>query len=201
VKRIGLTGGIGSGKSTLAGMLAAFGVPVLDLDALGRELHKQEDCRKALVEAFGNDILDAVGGVDRAALGRLCFADAQKMTILNSIMHPRIWQREKQWIAQQRDGEHSYVLIEASVLIESGRASRMDAVVVVLADEDIRRQRVMQRQGMDAGRFEAIVSRQCSDESRRSVADFIVQNNAGLEDLQQLALDLHARLLAPGGES
>jgi len=196
VKRIGLTGGIGSGKSTLAGMLAACGVPVLDLDALGRELHKQADCRNELVEAFGPGILDATGAVDRAALGRLCFADAQKMTILNSIMHPRIWQQELQWIAQQRNGQYDYVLIEASVLIESGGASRMDAVLVVLADEAIRKQRVMQRQGMDVGRFEAIVARQCTDAQRREAADFIVENNADIDALQQAAAALHKQLFS-----
>lgn len=193
MKRIGLTGGIGSGKSTLAGMLAGFGVPVLDLDVLGRELHSDADCRAALLAAFGEVILDASGAVDRAALGRICFADADRMAELNAIMHPRIRQRETAWVAAQ---QAPYVLIEASVLIESGGAARMDAVVVVLAQLETRRQRILPRLGMDAARFDDIIARQCSDEERRATADFIVDNNADLASLQQQAAELHQRLLA-----
>lgn len=192
MKRIGLTGGIGSGKSTLAGMLADMGVPVLDLDALGRELHADADCRAALLEAFGEGVLDTQGRIDRAELGRICFADAAKTAMLNSIMHPRIRQREAQWIAGQKA---DYVLIEASVLIESGGISRMDAVVVVLADAARRRQRVIAQRGMDAGRFDAILARQCDDAARREAADFIVHNDAGLDALKEAANALHRRLV------
>ncbi len=196
MKRVGLTGGIGSGKSTLACMLAKLGVPVLDLDALGRELHKESDCRAALLEAFGEGVLDASGAVDRAALGRLCFSDAEKTATLNNIMHPRIWQREEEWLAVQ---QAPYVLIEASVLIESGGASRMDAVVVVLADEARRRRRVMLQRGMDEKQFEAILARQCDDVERRAAADFIIENNSDLNTLQQSASGLHQQLLSLKG--
>jgi len=192
MNRVGLTGGIGSGKSTLAGMLEKRGVPVLDLDALGRELHNDAGCRDALIGAFGDGILDAQGRVDRAELGRLCFADVDRMAVLNSIMHPRIWQREQQWVEAR---QAPYGLIEASVLIESGDISRMDAVVVVLADEDERRQRVMCRPGMDSARFDAIVQRQCSDAERRAAADYIIENNADLAVLEDSAAGLHRRLL------
>jgi len=193
MKRIGLTGGIGSGKSTLAGMLCDMGVPVLDLDALGRELHGDADCRAALLAAFGDGILDAAGEVDRTVLGRLCFADADKTATLNRIMHPRIWQQEQAWIASQ---SAPCVLIEASVLIESGGVARMDAVVVVLADMERRRLRVERQRSMGPEHFDAIVARQCSDDARRAAADYIIENNAGLDALQQQAADLHRWLLA-----
>lgn len=192
MKRIGLTGGIGSGKSTLAGMLERLGAPVLDLDALGRELHNEAGCRDALTAAFGDGILDAGGRVDRVELGRLCFADADRMAELNRIMHPRIWQREVAWLDRQ---SAPYALIEASVLIESGGASRMDAVVVVLADDGVRRQRVMRRPGMNGARFDAIVRHQCSDAERRAAADYIIDNNADLGVLEVSAVGLHRSLL------
>ena len=192
MKRIGLTGGIGSGKSALAAMFAELGVPVLDLDALGRELHKDVDCRAALVAAFGNGILDSAGAVDRAALGKLCFADAEKMVRLNNIMHPRIWQGEEKWLAAQ---QAPYVLIEASVLIESSGAARMDVVVVVLADIETRRDRVLRQRDMHAEQFDAILARQCDDTVRRKAADFIVENNADLHALKKTAINLHHQLL------
>ncbi len=198
MKCIGLTGGIGSGKSTLAAMLADLGASVLDLDALGRELHRDADCRAALLAAFGNGILDSSGAVDRAALGRLCFADAQKTATLNSIMHPRIWRREEEWLAAQ---QAPYVLIEASVLIESGGAARMDAVVVVLAEVETRRIRVLQQRDMDAQQFETILARQCDDAARRKAAAYIIENNADLNALQQSAAHLHRQLLALSAQS
>ncbi len=191
--RVGLTGGIGSGKSTLAGMLAGLGAPVLDLDVVGRELHAAPECRDELLAAFGREILDASGAVDRAALGRVCFADAGKTAQLGAIMHPRIRQREADWVMAQ---VAPYVLIEASVLIESGGAVRMDAVIVVLADIELRRRRVMSRPGMDTVRFDDIVARQCSDEERRAAADFVIDNNADMDVLRQSAADLHRKLLA-----
>lgn len=193
VLRVGLTGGIGSGKSTLAGMLAGFGVPVLDLDALGRELHADAACRRELLDAFGEDILDADGMVDRGRLGRAAFADEASTLRLNGIMHPRIRELEEQWCVRQ---QAPYVLIEASVLIESGGAARMDAVVVVMAGEQLRRQRVATRPGMDAARFDAIVARQCRDAERLAAADFVVDNEAGLDALGRQAEKLHATLLA-----
>jgi len=193
MKHIGLTGGIGSGKSTLAGMLAGLGVPVLDLDAAGRALHHDADCLQELLRAFGKGILDEAGLLDRQALAALCFADARKTQTLNAIMHPRIRQAEEVWLAGQ---QAAYALIEASVLIESGGAARMDAVVVVLADEALRRQRVLASRGMDQARFDAILARQCSDAERCMVADFVIENNAGLAALQESAADLHRRLLA-----
>ncbi len=191
--RIGLTGGIGSGKTTLARLLGERQVPVLDLDGLGRALHSDSACMAELVDAFGKEIVDATGAIDRRALAALCFADGEKTEMLNRIMHPRIWAQTEAWCAEQ---DAVYVLIEASVLIESGGASRMDAVVVVLADAAIRRQRVLASRNMDAQQFEAIVRRQCSDAERRQVADFIVENNADLHALNCQAEALHRELLA-----
>jgi len=189
--RVGLTGGIGSGKSAFADMLATFNVPLLDLDAVGRALHRDRDCSAALVDAFGEEILDASGAVNRRSLAALCFHDEKKMQLLNQIMHPRIWQKADAWCAQQNA---DYVLIEASVLIESGGVSRMDAVVVLLADKALRRQRVLATRQMDAQQFELICQRQCSDIERRKVADFIIENDAGLDVLARQAAVLHAKL-------
>ncbi|MDQ6972929.1 MAG: dephospho-CoA kinase [Mariprofundaceae bacterium] len=196
MKSIGLTGGIGSGKSTLAGMLAGLGVPVLDLDAVGRVLHRDADCLQELLRAFGKGILDEAGVLDRRALAALCFADAKKTQTLNAIMHPRIRQAEQVWLAGQ---QAAYVLIEASVLIESGGAARMDAVVVVLADEAVRRQRVLTSRGMDQAGFDAVLARQCCDAERRKAADFVIENNADLAALHQSAASLHRQLLALSG--
>ncbi|MDX8391211.1 MAG: dephospho-CoA kinase [Mariprofundaceae bacterium] len=191
--RVGLTGGIGSGKTELAKLFSGRRIPLLDLDAVGRALHSDADCITDLVTAFGDGILASDKTIDRRALAAICFADAEKTAQLNRIMHPRIWAQTDAWCARQNA---SYVLIEASVLIESGGASRMDAVIVVLADEVLRRQRVLASRHLDAAQFDAIVRRQCNDADRRQAADFIVENNAGLDALAFQVEALQQKIMA-----
>jgi dephospho-CoA kinase len=191
---VGLTGGIGSGKSTVAGMLAALGVPVLDLDAVGHAvLMTHAGIRDALRQAFGPAVLQPDGSPDRKAIGRIALATDQGARRLGAIVHPYIWQEAEAWVSCQQG---PYVVIEASVLIESGSAERVDCVVVVMADMDTRRRRVVQRQRQSPEAFARIVARQCDDDERRRLADRIVPNDGDLETLQRQADALHAELLA-----
>ena len=192
--RVGLTGGIGSGKSTVAAMFSELGVPILDLDRVGRRLtHADGQCLQQLVAAFGADILNSDGSLDRRALARRCFANADETKKLNAILHPLIRQEEDRWVS----GQHGdYVIIEASVLIESGGAERMDAVIVVLADTELRLQRVLARGDRDRDEFQAIVERQCSDGERRQVADYVIENSGSLLQLRQSVLTVHQSLLS-----
>jgi len=190
--RVGLTGGIGSGKSTVVAMFAALDIAALDLDRVGHAVVAPNSAGLArLVETFGDDIVAWDGALNRKLLAQRCFSAPDQVTKLNAIMHPLIWQVEAQWLQQQQG---DYVVIEASVLLESDGASRMDAVVVVLADEDARRRRVLERGDRSVAEFEAIVARQCSDAERRKAADFIIMNNGSLDDLHQQVLKTDAML-------
>jgi dephospho-CoA kinase len=190
---VGLTGGIGSGKSTVAGMLAAHGVPVLDLDAVGHAvLMTHAGIRDALRQAFGPGVLQPDGSPDRKAIGRIALATDQGARRLGAIVHPHIWQEAEAWVACQQG---PYVVIEASVLIESGSAERVDCVVVVMADMEARRRRVVRRRRQSPEEFERIVARQCGDDERRRLADRIVPNDGDLEALQRQVDMLHAELL------
>jgi len=190
--RIGLTGGIGSGKSTVAGIFAGLGVPVLDLDKVGQTVVQTGSSGlEQLVEAFGANILNHDGSLNRKALAQYCFPDAARTAKLNAIMHPLIWQAEENWLSQQQG---DYAIIEASVLLESGGAGRMDAVIVVLADMVLRRKRVLARGERSAAEFDAIVARQCSDATRREAADFMIINEGSLTQLRQQVINIE-RLL------
>ncbi len=188
---VGLTGGIGSGKSTAAAMFAALGVPVLDLDDVGHRLLDHDDCRRALVRAFGSDVLRADGSLDREALAQAAFATEAQTRRLNAIMHPRIWRAMDAWAATQRT---PWALVEASVLIESGGVARMDAVIVVLARAEIRLARVHQARGWSKARIRQVMERQCGDEERRRVADFVLDNNGDIEALRRQVVKVHERL-------
>ncbi|HXH64086.1 MAG TPA: dephospho-CoA kinase [Mariprofundaceae bacterium] len=191
---VGLTGGIGSGKSTVAGMLTARGVPVLDLDTVGHAvLMTHGGIREELKQAFGPEVLQPDGSPDRKAIGRIALATEDGTRRLGAIVHPHIWQEAEAWVVCQ---QAPYVVIEASVLIESGGAHRVDFVVVVMAGMEERRRRVLQRQRHSAEEFERIVARQCDDDERRRLADRIVRNDGDLEGLRQQVDGLHAELLA-----
>lgn len=190
--RVGLTGGIGSGKSTVAAMFSELGVPVLDLDRVGRLLTEQDgDCLARLVAAFGKKILQTDGSLNRRALANHCFASAAETARLNAILHPLIRQQEDRWVKSQ---QAPYVIIEASVLIESGGVGRVDALVVVLADMDVRLKRVLARGDRSAVEFASIVERQCSDDERQRLADHLIENNDGLEQLRRCVGLLHEEL-------
>jgi len=192
IARVGLTGGIGSGKSTVANMFSEFGIPVLDLDEVGKHLTSQPEHLAMLVNAFGDRILRGDGSLDRCELARICFSDAEKTKRLNQIMHPPIWDEAEAWLARQHA---CYALIEASVLIESGGVSRMDDVVVVMADESIRRERILASRDMDAASFDAIVQRQCNDDIRCATANYVIRNNADLSALHTKIDVLHQQLM------
>jgi len=194
IARVGLTGGIGSGKSTVAAMFSELGVPLLDLDAVGRALLDTEaDVGKKLARAFGETVLLPSGKVDRMELARIAFASFAATRRLNAIMHPLIRREEDRWVAGQNGG---FCLIEASVLIESGGAPRMDAIVAVMTDSGQRRERVRRRGHPPMILFDRIVDRQCSDEERLAVADYIIANNGGLEQLGEETKNVYERLQA-----
>jgi len=191
IARIGLTGGIGSGKSTVAAMFAAWDVPVLDLDQVGRELTAQTQVARQIIQCFGDEVIGNDGELDRQALARRVFTDAGALQQLNQLLHPLIWQQEMRWLDKV---DASFAVIEASVLIESGGASRMDSIIVVLAEESIRRQRVAARGYPDIRLFDAIIRQQVDDARRMAVADFIIENNGDLRALKLRVRDVYRAL-------
>lgn len=178
---IGLTGGIGSGKSTAAAMFAAHHVPVLDLDQVGRAVVQPgSQGLAAIAREFGLDMLQEDGQLDRQKLARHCFSDSRETHRLNAILHPLIRDYEQDWLERQ---QASFVVIEASVLIESGEAARMRELIVILAEVGLRKARVLRR-GMDETLFGNILARQCDDARRTSEADYCLFNNGSLAELQ-----------------
>ncbi|MES0371215.1 MAG: dephospho-CoA kinase [Mariprofundaceae bacterium] len=196
---LGLTGGIGSGKSSVASRFVELRVPVLDLDEVGYQVTLPgSEALAALVKQFGSSILDG-DGLNRAKLAEICFASDENTRLLNRIVHPFIWQQADAWLQQQ---DSPYVVIEASVLIESGGCERVDRVLVVMAEEQARKSRVLERANMNDERFESIVARQCDDEIRLNSADYLIQNNSDIESLNSEVDALHGKLIGLfGGNS
>ncbi|MBL4760650.1 MAG: dephospho-CoA kinase [Mariprofundaceae bacterium] len=191
-RAIALTGGIGSGKSTVAKMFSDMEIPVLDLDAVGRDLLDSSKVQAALIHIFGAEIQAAQGHIDRKALAVQAFCNDEQTMRLNAILHPEIAAYEKQWLKNQ---SAPYAIIEASVLLESGGASRMDGVIVVLANQALRESRVLTRGKQDEAMFNQIIERQCDDNMRHQHADYILHNDGSLQALQQQVMQLSEQLM------
>lgn len=199
---VGLTGGVASGKSLVAERFAALGVPLADADVVAREVVAPgTEGLAAVAAAFGEEVLDRQGGLDRGAMRRRIFSDDVARRALEDILHPRIRAemdaRERGW----RRAGHDYGVRVVPLLIEGRQADTCDRVLVVDAPEPIQLARLRARDGMDEAGARAMLERQCGRWERlRRAHDVIANGDEVLPrvavDCQVTALDRKYRLLA-----
>ena len=196
---VGLTGGIGSGKSTVADCFAAHGVPVIDTDAIARQLTVPGSAAlKAIRAAFGKTVMQADGTLDRAGLRRLVFADAAARHQLEAILHPRIRQEVEQALATLAA---PYAIIVIPLLVETGGyRDLLNRVLVVDCPEELQIARVMARNGLTYGDVHAILAAQAGRAERLSAADDVIINAATPAALAAEVSLLHQRYLALAAE-
>ncbi|MGX1307950.1 dephospho-CoA kinase [Amorphus suaedae] len=179
---LGLTGSIGMGKSTTARMFAAEGVPVYDADRAVHMLYRGRAV--APVEAaFPGVTVDGV--IDRGRLGDRVLKDADAMKTLEAIVHPMVREEENAFLERARASLARCAVLDVPLLFETGRQGRTDAVVVVTADPDVQRARVMERHGMTEARFEGILAKQMPDSEKRRRAHFLIDTGHGLEPAER----------------
>lgn len=182
---VGITGGIGSGKSALAKMIASRGAIRVDADQVAREVAEIPVVIQQLQKAFGDDLLDEAGQLDRGELGRRAFKSLQSSQRLEGIMRPPLARaisiRLDEAIERASGG---IVVFDATLIYEWGSEGRFDRIVVVDADEEIRVQRALARGGLQEGDIRARMSRQMDPGEKRARADYIVDNNGSLADLE-----------------
>jgi dephospho-CoA kinase len=180
VLRVGLTGGIGAGKSTVASELASLGAVVVDSDKIAREVVEPgTDGLAAVVEAFGSDVLDADGALDRPALGRIVFNDDEARRRLNGILHPLIGARTGELVAAAP--ADAVLVHDVPLLVENGMGAAFALVVVVDAPEDVRVERLERTRGMAEDDARSRIRAQATTEARRAAADVWI-DNVGSED-------------------
>lgn len=180
----GLTGGIASGKTTVAKRFEALGIPVVYADVLARDaVAKGTPGLDAVVAAFGREVLDANGDLDRKALGARVFGDEDARRRLNAIVHPVVAS-----LAAARFLEHGargakLVCYEVPLLVENGLQDALRPVVVVAASEAVQVERTMQRDGLDEAAARARVRAQLPLEEKLRVADYVIENTGSVERL------------------
>jgi dephospho-CoA kinase len=173
--RVGLSGGIGSGKSTVAAMLVQHGATLIDTDAIARALTgAQGAAMPALRAAFGDDIADASGALDRERMRALAFADASAKTRLEGILHPAIGREAERQALAAADAP---LVFDVPLLVESGRwRGRVQRVLIVDCRESTQIERVKQRSGWSQEAVERVMASQASRPARRAAADAVIYN-------------------------
>lgn len=197
---VGLTGGIACGKSTVAAQLAELGVPIVDADALAREVVAPgTPGLAAIVERFGPDVLLADGSLDRKKLGEQVFSDPDARRALNAITHPRIAAAGMEKLRALADHPAPYRVYEAALLVENGMAKAFAALVVVTVDEATQLARLMARDGSTEDEARARIASQLPLAKKVEVADHVIDNSGAPEDTRTRVRALHDALVARFG--
>jgi dephospho-CoA kinase len=178
---VGLTGSIGMGKSTTARLFAEEGAAVFDADAAVAKLYAPGGAGTlAVAEAFPG-CADPETGVDRAALSASLQADPSGFARLEALVHPLVEAERQAFFAAARAEGRSLAVLDVPLLFETGQHERVDAIVVVSAPEDVQRERVLARDGMNEAKLAAILDRQTPDSHKRAGAHYVIDTSQGIE--------------------
>jgi dephospho-CoA kinase len=184
--RIGLTGNIASGKSEIATMLADRGATVIDADLLAREaVEPHTQALRDIIKRWGKDVLNEDGSLDRAALRRIVFADQSELDALNRIVHPGVTRLRDREIAQARERGDPIVICVIPLLFERNIVDEFDAIVLVDAPRPLRLERLVATRGMEATDAMNMIASQMPAELKRARADYVIENNGSLQDLER----------------
>lgn len=194
---VGLTGGIASGKTLVADCFTRLGVPVIDADALAREVVKPgSEGLNALVGHFSTSILTPDGELDRTALRHIVFANPSDRKFLDATLHPLIHQLSDARIADLQSEGHTYIIYAVPLLVETGQQARFDRIVLVDVPVSVQLNRLLQRDGSSADEATAILASQASREERLAIADDVIDNTGTVEETQAQVIQLHERYRA-----
>jgi dephospho-CoA kinase len=190
---VGLTGGIGSGKTTVANCFAALGVPLIDADAIARELVEPGSLvLNEIVDCFGSDVLNPRGDLDRFRLRHRVFTDAGERRRLEAILHPRIRAEIARRI-QNINGP--YCIVSIPLMVETTQMDLVDRVLVVDCPPELQRERIASRDGWPEEEIEGVLRAQATRAQRLQAADDVIVNDGGLDTLRDTVASLHRRYL------
>jgi dephospho-CoA kinase len=187
MRLIGLTGGIATGKTTVAGMLAARGARVIDADLLAREVVRPGGpALNQIADAFGPEVLDAGGALDRAAVGRMVFADQRRRRQLEEITHPHISELMATRVAEALDGPAPLVVADIPLLFEKSRQSMFEGTLLVYAPESEQLRRLVERDGLGEDAARQRLASQLPIDSKRALATWVVDNSGSLSETDRM---------------
>jgi len=192
-----LTGGIASGKSTVAKILERLGAAIVNADVLSREVVEPgQDAWKDIVATFGPDVLQPDQTLDRQKLRNLIFNNPDARKQLEAIIHPRVRALAEQRIREHTAAGFAVVVYEVPLLFEGNIHEWLRPVILVGCDVDVQRQRLEQRDQLDSATAQKHIDAQMSLEDKRRLADYVIENNGTLADLERQVREVLTRIQA-----
>jgi dephospho-CoA kinase len=185
---VALTGNIAAGKSTVAGLFRRWGATLIDADELVREAQAPgQPALRAIAERFGGELISNDGTLDRAALRARVLADPAALADLNRIVHPEVWRRRLELLAEARARGDRIVVSDIPLLFEADDPSAFDAVVLVDAPEAVRRARLLASRTLSPGDADRMIAAQQPTSLKRSRSDYVIDNDGDLPALERAA--------------
>ena len=195
--RVGLTGSIGVGKSFVASIFAELGCHVLDADLTAREVVMPGTAGlNAIVQEFGEEILNTDGTLDRKRLGALIFADENRRQRLNHILHPFIIARQDEILREWETKDPNGIgIVDAALMIESGGYRRFDKLIVVHCRPEVQLERLMLRDGLSRDEAQRRIDSQMPQEEKQKFADYLIDTSDGFELTRAQTVQVYNKLV------
>lgn len=194
--KLGLTGSIAVGKSYVCEVFRELGVFVLDADQTARKVVEPNTKGwQLIVENFGDSVLQLDKQINRAKLGAIIFADEGKRQLLNSIVHPLVFEAQNEWLAEiESENPQNIAIIDAALMIESGGYKRFDKLIVVWCQPEIQLERLMTRNSLSETEALKRIKAQMPQEEKKRFADYLIDTSEGFEATKQQTVEIFEQL-------
>lgn len=194
--QIGLTGSIAVGKSFVCEVLRELGAHVLDADQTARAVvAKGTQGLARIAEEFGKDVLLESGELDRVKMGAIVFADSDKRALLNSIVHPLVFEAQAAWLEEKEIADpRGIAVIDAALMIESGNYKRFSKLIVVWCQAEVQLERLMRRNSLDEAEARQRIAAQMSQDEKKRFADFLIDTTDGFESTRKKTSEVFGEL-------
>lgn len=197
--KVGLTGSIATGKSYVCDIFRELGCQVLDADVAARDVVSPgTPGLSKIAEEFGPEVINAAGELDRAKMAGIVFADEQKRLLLNSIIHPLVFEAQNQWLSEREaEDPNGIAIVDAALLIESGGYKRFTRLIVVWCEPAIQLQRLRLRDDLPETDAKKRIAAQMPQEEKKRYADFLIDTSNGFEDTRRQVVEVYEKLKLP----
>jgi dephospho-CoA kinase len=195
--KVGLTGSIAVGKSFVCDVFRELGCHVLDADQTARDVVRKNTPGLALiVSEFGDDILTVEGELDRPKMASIVFADEKMRLVLNSIVHPLVFEAQNAWLAaREAEDPNGIAIVDAALMIESGGYKRFKKLIVVWCEPEIQFERLMRRDGLSEADAKMRIESQMPQDEKKRFADFLIDTSGEYEATREQCRQVHSKLL------
>ena len=195
--KVGLTGSIAVGKSFVLSVFEELGCHVLDADQTARDVVRPGTLGLTkIVSEFGDGVLTPAGELDRPKMASIVFADEKMRLLLNSIVHPLVFEAQDAWLRERETEDPDGVaIVDAALMIESGGFRRFDRLIVVWCEPEIQFERLIKRDRMSERDARRRIASQMPQEEKKKFADFLIDTSGGFEATRQRCRQVHSELI------